>query len=634
MRKTIVSVIILLLLFCGREFAFAENSAMFLITTMPPSVQAGNKIIFVARVRNTGTEGWTGGEYSVFMKIFDENRSYLTETDKIEQFKDIAPGEILTANITFDVPHEYSGTYYYTAGLDIEKEELFSYYFPLKISPFTPAPGTKRWDGKVEIEYQDDSTLESITRLNLRLVNILSHSSYLRFSASGLTSPVINPELNNFLVSYHSKKTDISAGDLNTALSRLTLSRSRGIRIEKGLGKLSLVGLVGSPQKKFENDLYGLRGSINFTDNFELATNYVERKKNENSIASVEAQFGLGPKITLRGEYAWSGHKQAEIDSERKKGNAFQISASLYYEKLFFDASYEKAGKNFYFLGSPITSDEYEQYTLSLTHFLTNYINGTVFYNKYNSGLSQNSHNLLTTTAGVDLTVAFPNLPHLMLTYNLDETRSNDNENILINDTSDNLTVGFSYPIGKARVSANYLRFGYKDASEMAIDGTTVATNYGLSVPWGKRTTFSANYAVSSAENLTDTNIAYSQLITLEAKYRPSLRKLALSSQYKVTLPDSGQERKTTTSFGLSYSFTNKSVLRLNYGLTNYGEFINTDKAISDKFSINLNYNSGLAKHHKLQLNYTLNSQRNFTGVGSSTPIENSSLRVIYTLQI
>jgi len=121
-RKTIVSVIILLLLFCGREFAFAENSAMFLITTMPPSVQAGNKIIFVARVRNTGTEGWTGGEYSVFMKIFDENRSYLTETDKIEQFKDIAPGEILTANITFDVPHEYSGTYYYTAGLDIEKE--------------------------------------------------------------------------------------------------------------------------------------------------------------------------------------------------------------------------------------------------------------------------------------------------------------------------------------------------------------------------------------------------------------------------------------------------------------------------------------------------------------------------------
>jgi len=633
-RKTIVSVIILLFLFCGREFAFAENSAMFLITTMPPSVQAGKNINFVVRLSNTGTEGWTGGEYSVFVRIFDENRNYLTKTDKIEQFRDISPGEILIANVPFDIPHEYSGTYYYTASIDFEKGALFSYYFPLKISPFIPAPETKRWDGNVEIEYQDDPAIESITRLNLRLVNILSHSSYLRLSASGLASPITNPELNDFLVSYHSKKMDISAGDLTTALSRLTLGRSRVIKVENRLGRVSLAGLVGSSQKKFENDLYGLRGSINFTDNFGLATNYVERKKNENSIASVEAQFGLSPEITLRGEYAWSGHKQAEIDSERKKGGAFQLSASLYYEKLILDASYEKVGRDFYFIENPSVSGDYEQYDLSLTHFLTNYISGTLYYSRYHSGLSQNSHNLLTTTAGVDLTAAFPKLPHLMLTYNLDETRNNDNGNLLINDTTDNLTVGFSYPIGKARVSANYLRFGYKGASGMVIDEATVATNYGLSVPWDKRTTFSANYAVSSAENSTDTDIAYSQLISLGAKYRPSLRKLVLSSQCKVTLPDSGQERKTTTSFGLSYSFTKKSALRLNYGLTNYGEFINTDKAISDKFNINLNYDSGLAKHHKLQLNYTLNSQRNFTGVGSSTPIENSSLRVIYTLQI
>lgn len=634
MRKIIVSVIILLVLFYGRGFAFAENSAMFLVTTVPLSVQAGRRIVFLVRMSNTGIEGWTGGEYSVFVKIFDENKDYLTETNKIGQFKDIAPGEKLTTNITFDVPHEYSGTYYYTVGIDFEKEALFSYYFTLKISPFIPAPETKRWTGKVEIDYQDDPAIESITRLNLRLVNILSHNSYLRLSASGLASPVINPELNNFLVSYHSKKLDISVGDLTTALSRLTLSRSRGIRIEKGLGKLSLVGLVGSAQKKFEDDLYGLRGSIRLTDSSELAANYVERKEDKNSAASVEARFGLSPGLTLRGEYAWNVYKEGEIGSERKKGNAFQLAASLYYEKLMLDASYEKVRRDFYFVGTPSISGDYEQYDLSLTHFLTNHINGTIYYSRYHSGLSENSGSLITSTAGVDLTAAFPNLPRLMITYSLDETRSNDNENLLINDTSDNLTVGFSYPIGKARVSANYLRFGYKDASEMAIDGTTVATNYGLSVPWGKRTTFSANYAVSSAENFTDTNIAYSQLITLEAKYRPSLRKLALSSQYKVTLPDSGQERKTTTSFGLSYSFTNKSVLRLNYGLTNYGEFINTDKAISDRFSINLNYDSGLAKHHKLQLNYTLNSQRNFTGVGSSTPIENSNLRVIYTLQI
>ncbi|NIM03325.1 hypothetical protein GTN66_04140, partial [bacterium] len=570
----------------------------------------------------------------LLVRIFDENRNYLTETERIEEFKDIAPGEILTTNIPFDIPAEYTGTYYYTAGIVFEKGALFSYYFPLKISPFVPAPETKKWEGKVQIEYQDDPAIESIARLNLRLVNILSRSSYLRFSASGLANPVINPELNDFLVSYHSKRMDISAGDLITGLSPLTLGRSRVIKVENRLGRVSLVGLVGSFRKEFENDLYGLRGSINFSDNFRLATNYVERKKNKNSIASAEFQFGLSPEVTFRGEYAWNVRKQAEIDFEHKKGNAFQLSASLYYEKLLLDASYEKVGQNFYFLGSPGNSDDCERYNLSLTHYLTNYINGTIYYNRYHSGLSQNSHNFLTTIAGVDLTAAFPKLPHFILTYNLDETRSNDNGNLLINDTVNNLTVGFSYPIGKARVSGNYLRFGYKGASGTTIDETTVSTNYGLSLPWGKRTTFSANYAVSSAENSTNTDQGSVQSVTLGAKYYPVLGKLVFLPQYKVTLPDSGQERKTTTSLGLSYSFTNKSVLRINYGLTNYGEFINTDKAISDKFSVNLSYDSGLAKHHKLQLNYTLDSQRNFTEGESYTPNEKSTLRVIYTLQI
>lgn len=634
MRKAIISVLILLFLFCGRGFTFAENSAMFLVTTTPASAQAGKKIIFLVRMSNTGTEAWTGGEYSVFVRIFDENKNYLTETNKIEQFRDIAPGEILTADISFDIPAEYSGTYYYSAGIDFERGALFSYYFTLKIFPFIPTLEMKRWSGRVEIDYQDDPAIESITKLNLRLVNILSHNSYLRLSASGLTSPVINPELTDFLISYHSKKLDISAGDLTTALSRLTLSRSRAIRIEKALGKLSLVGLVGSPQKKFEHDLYGLRGLISLNDSFELAANYVERKEDKNSVASLETQFGLSPGLTLRGEYARSVCKEGEIESKRKKGDALQLSASLYYEKLMLDASYEKVRRDFYFVENPSTSGDYEQYDLSLTHFLTNYINGTVYYNEYHGGLSQNSKSFITTSAGIDLTAAFPKLPHLMLTYNLDETYSSDNGNPLIKDTSDNLTVGFSWPIGKARVSANYLRFGYKGASEMAIDETTVSTNYGLSVPWGKRTTFSANYAVFSGENSTNPTIAYSQSITLGAKYRPSLGKLVLSPQYEITLPGSPQERKTTTSFGLSYFFTKKSILRLNYGLTNYGELINTSRAISDKFSINLSYQSSLGKNHKLQLNYTLDSQRIFTAVENSGPNENSSLRLIYTLQI
>ena len=92
---------------------FAENSAVFrIVTIVPPSAPAGKEIIFVVGITNTGTESWVSGEYSVFIKIYDANKNYLTETDKARQFNDIDPGRVLTTSIAFEIPADYSGTYY------------------------------------------------------------------------------------------------------------------------------------------------------------------------------------------------------------------------------------------------------------------------------------------------------------------------------------------------------------------------------------------------------------------------------------------------------------------------------------------------------------------------------------------
>jgi len=120
---------------------------------------------------------------------------------------------------------------------------------------------------------------------------------------------LLPPELSNFLVSYHSKKVDISAGEFTTGLSQLTLSRSRGIKVESRLGRINLVGLVGSSQKTFEGDLYGLRGSSNVTNKFELAANYVQGKESQNSVASLQGELAISPQITLSGEYGWSSYE-------------------------------------------------------------------------------------------------------------------------------------------------------------------------------------------------------------------------------------------------------------------------------------------------------------------------------------
>jgi len=183
---------------------------------MPPSAQAGKEIVFEVGITNTGTETWVAGEYSVFLKVYDANKNYLTETDKTRQFEDIAPGEVLTANISFDIPVDYSGTYYYRVGMEFEKETLCSHYFILKVLPFTPVPEVKKLTGSIKINYQDNQAIEPTTSFNLRLINLLPDSSYLKFSTSGRSTPDINPELSNFLISYHSQKLNLSVGDFAT----------------------------------------------------------------------------------------------------------------------------------------------------------------------------------------------------------------------------------------------------------------------------------------------------------------------------------------------------------------------------------------------------------------------------------
>ena len=194
-------------------------------------------------------------------------------------------------------------------GIEFEKGVLFSPYFILKILPFTPVPEVKKWTGSVQIGYQDAQAVKPSTNLNLRVVNLLPQGRYLKLSTSGRSSPIAAPELSNFLFSYHSKKVDISAGEFTTGLSQLTLNRSRGIKVESRLGRINLVGLVGSSQKTFEGDLYGLRGSATVTSNLTLGANYVQEKERQNSVASLEAEFVLSPEITLSGEYGWSSYE-------------------------------------------------------------------------------------------------------------------------------------------------------------------------------------------------------------------------------------------------------------------------------------------------------------------------------------
>jgi len=627
-----------MILLCRGGLIFAQNSAMFhTITTMPSLAQAGKEIVFVVRITNTGTESWVSGEYSLFIKIYDANKNYLTETDKIKEFKDTAPGEVLTANIAFDIPAEYSGTYYYSVGIEFEKEALLSHYFVLKILPFIPVAEVKRWSGNLQIGYQDTQAVEPTTSLNLHLVNMLPRGRYLKFSTSGQSTANINLELSDFLVFYHSKRLDISAGDFTTGLSRLTLGRSRGVKIETRLGEVSLVALAGSPRKSSkandEDYLYGLRGSINLTDDFSLATNYVQEEKSQNSAASVEAEFGLSSEVTLSGEYGWSSYEGEETEEKMKRGNAFQIGASAYLGKLTLDSSYQKTGDNFFSVANTTLLNGQEEYDISLGYSFTDYISGTLYYNRYRENLSEQDGIFTYSLANASLSFFLPKLPSLTVSYDISQDFSSEGSEVLIDDTINAFTVGISYPIKKkVRLSMSHSRSDYKDRTEFSSRTATVSNTYGISAPWGKHLVLSVNYGTSNTNDLVALNTTEYRYVTLGMEYKIVPDKLIFSTQYKVGRnKDTGNtvdNRKTTTNLTVSYYPTKKNMVQLRYILIDEDNLISASAPTSNSKNIYVTCRYNLTKNQSLELRYSLTDSGETTG--GATGSENQSVHFSY----
>ena len=643
LRKAAVLFLVLGILFCRGGVVFGQNSAVFrVVSIVPPPAQGGKKIIFVVRITNTGTESWVSGEYSVLVKIYDANKNYLDETDKIRQFKDVEPGELLTANIDFDIPAEYSGTYHYRVGIEFEKETLFSHYFILRVLPFAPVPEFKKWTGNVQVGYQDSQAVEPTTSMNLRVVNLLPRGRYLKFSSSGQSSPAVNPELSNFLVSYHSKKLELSAGDFTTGLSELTLGRSRGIKVESTLGKVSLAALAASPQKLaktndeklslYEEYFYGFGGSTNLASNLVLGGNYVQGKDGQNSIASLEAEFALSPQITLSGEYGWSSYEGEEIELERKRGNAFRIAASAYLERLALDGSYQKSGSNFFSIASAALLNSQEEGDLSLTYSFTDYISGTLYYNRCHENLSQQNGIFRYSLANASLSFFLPKLPSLTLSYDIFENFNNEDSEVAMDDTTDTFTVGISYPIKKVRLSISHSRSDYKDRTEFPSREAVVSNTYGISAPWGKYLVLSTHYGTSDTKDLIGLNTTKDRYVTLGMEYKIVPDKLSLSTQYKVgrnkDIEDTVNNRRITTTLRVSYYPTKKDVVQLGYVLTDEDNFVGASAPASDSKKVYLSSRYNLTKNQSLELRYDVINGGSPTG--GTTSSQNQSVHLTY----
>ena len=615
-----------------------------IIAPLPAVVEAGQRTVFVVRITNTGTETWVNGEYSLLVKIYDARKDYLTQSDRVTQFKDTEPGKVLTSEISFDIPADYAGTYYYRINLELKDGSIIeSRYFQLQVRPPPPVPKPKL-TGSVKSGYQASSTSESSANLNLYLVNELPEKRYLKFTGIGTYTFAESPHLGNLLLYYRGKGANVSLGDVRDALSDLTLDRTEGLKVNTELGRFKLIATAGRKEQIFSTArpyIYGLGVVVKPISWLELGVNYADLMgkqslslasdspggQSTNSITGLEASFTPSPEIMISAEYAHSIYDEDRLDdTPTQQGNGFQVNTSIYSEQLSLDTSYERAGKDFFFVGQVSPEGDYEEYDLSLGYFPIDYINVTFFYYRYQSGLSEKNEALRITTGSGSLSLIFPTLPVLTISYDLDEIYSSEEGDELINDTSNIWSLGISYPFKKMRFSVNYSRSDYKSRIEPLVNEVTASITYGIAIPWGRRVTLSPSYTTSEAEGSGDSAASDSRSMSLGIRYQLIPGKIIFSPEYKLTQTKTEKDR-TATSLGLSYFLTKRSILQLRYDVTGRGPATNWKEKVSEQGNFSLDYTYEFDQNRRLVLKSTWISSRDFE---TETSSEESGLSFSY----
>jgi len=121
--------------------------------------------------------------------------------------------------------------------------------------------------------------------------------------------------------------------------------------------------------------------------------------------------------------------------------------------------------------------------------------------------------------------------------------------------------------------------------------------------------------------------------VTLGGEYKIIPNKLSLSTQYKVgrnkDIENTVDNRKITTTLGLSYYPTRKNVVQLGYVLTDEDNFISGSVPASDSKSVYLTSRYNLTKNQSLELRYSLANGRE--SIAGATGSENQSIYFSYS---
>jgi hypothetical protein len=92
----------------------AADTGQFLsLTAAPQPAAAGETVRFQVVAVNQGTETWAARKTHLEAEIYDAKKKYKGRTDRFRPTADTSRGKSLTASLSYKVPADWSGQYFF-----------------------------------------------------------------------------------------------------------------------------------------------------------------------------------------------------------------------------------------------------------------------------------------------------------------------------------------------------------------------------------------------------------------------------------------------------------------------------------------------------------------------------------------
>lgn len=568
----------------------------------PHPVKAGEKLTFQLILINTGTEKWTAGEYFLRAEIYDAEKNYLTKTDSIKGRVEVEAGGTVSLYIPFQVPGNYSGTYYWKIFLTYLKETIFSSdYYDFSVMPITVAPKAPlpfKIGGNFITSYENSSSEQWEDYTGNISLNLIGRFFDRAFSLNVYTYHTIEDkfELDTILFNYYSPLFTLSAGDIMPSFSPLTLyglGALGGAIVTEGRFSTGLViarseeAVKGSTSTDgtFSRYVYGIQEKVELSRNFTINTSYIFSDDNEKSLDEDKGEWGptltpvkngvwgigidweSGGGIELNGEYAYSNYWE---DTAKVKDYGFKFGSSLEREEFSFEAAYERIEPNFFSLASPVVTNDRAGYELLTGYQGISFANLSLGFNEYRDNLAGDPSEVTSTqsilTGAVDFDIG--NLPDITIGYSLNQMLGKP-RSALENNTQ-TFSLGLSQSLQNLSLSSSGQLSDFRDKTDSSHDLSTLTGSFSLTSSLTQALSITSGITLTRTKDLDDKSIDKSQSYSVSVNWGVIPQRLTISTWGTLVVAKSNDVLisvdNVTTDASLEFSYSFKTGLTLNLG--------------------------------------------------------------------